>query len=345
LVGAFLFFGRGGLWAGHALGGLGEYPFLRVRRLAVSPLRRGTFSKRRKGNRKGLLLRSALAGSCSFAAGSIRAQRLRFASLHLLPLCLAAPDGRCAPTPGSIPPLSLPTSPVDQKQDQKHSSLRSLCRSCRGLRSFAFAFLWERAPAWLVGAFLFFGRGGLWAGHALGGLGEYPLLRGLLITVPPLRRVTFSKRRKGNRKGLLLRSALAGSGSFAAGSIRAQRLRFASLHLLPLCLAAPDGRCAPTPGSIPPLSLPTSPVDQDQEHSSLRSLLSGAALPRAAALLCFCGSEPAREGGLAADLILSFYLSFALEHAGRFWGVMAVEPTSHGEIARVDRSFVHAAFS
>ncbi len=82
---------------------------------------------------------------------------------------------------------------------------------------------------------------------------------------------------KRNQKAWLLRSALAGSGSFAAGSIRAQRLRFASLHLLPLCLAAPDGRCAPTPGSIPPLSFPMSLVrqDQDQEHSSWRSLLSG----------------------------------------------------------------------
>lgn len=29
----------------------------------------------------------------------------------------------------------------------------------------------------MVGAFLFFGRGGLWAGQALVGLGEYPLLR------------------------------------------------------------------------------------------------------------------------------------------------------------------------
>ncbi len=111
---------------------------------------------------------------------------------------------------------------------------------------------------------------------------------------------------KSNQNALLLRSALAGSGSFAAGSIRAQRLRFASLHLLPLCLAAPDGRCAPTPGSIPPLSLPTSPVDQDQKpSSSLRSLLSGAASPRATALLCFCfcfcGSEPARDSGLAAN--------------------------------------------
>ncbi len=144
-------------------------------------------------------------------------------------------------------------------------------------------------------------RGGLRADHDLGVLGVYPLLWVLLITVPPLRRVTFFKRQKGNPKRLLLRSALAGSGSFAAGLIRAQRRRFASLHLLPLCLAAPDGHCAPTPGSIPPLSLPTSPVDQDQEHSSLCSLLSGAALPRAAALLCFCGSEPAREGGLTAN--------------------------------------------
>ncbi|MDR7055279.1 hypothetical protein J2W70_002647 [Pseudomonas koreensis] len=154
------------------------------------------------------------------------------------------------------------------------------------------------------------------------GLGEYPFFAVLLSTVPPLRRVTFFKRQKGNPKGLLLRSALAGSGPFAPGLIRAQRLRFASLHLLPLCLAAPDGRCAPTPGSIPPLSLPTSPVDQDQEHSSLRSLLSGAASPRAAALLCFCfcfcGSEPAREGGLTADLILGCTTSLnGLEQVGR----------------------------
>jgi len=80
-----------------------------------------------------------------FAPGSIQAQRLRFASLHLRALCLAAPDGRCAPTPGSIPPLSLPMSLVRQDQDQEHSSWRSLCRSCRRLRSFDLAFAWERA--------------------------------------------------------------------------------------------------------------------------------------------------------------------------------------------------------
>jgi hypothetical protein len=37
----------------------------------------------------------------------------------------------------------------------------------------------------------FFGRGGLWADQAVGVLGEYPLLRVLLITVSPLRRLTF----------------------------------------------------------------------------------------------------------------------------------------------------------
>ncbi|MGF6132380.1 hypothetical protein ABIA54_001241 [Pseudomonas sp. EB276 TE3739] len=185
----------------------------------------------------------------------------------------------------------------------------------------------------------FWCRGGLRADHALGVLGVYPFLRVLLITVPPLRRVTFFKRQKGNRKGLLLRSALAGSGSFAAGSIRAQRLRFASLHLLPLCSTSSNGRCAPTPGSIPPLSLPTSPVDQDQEHSSLRSLSSGAASPRAAALLAFlweracsrrrpdsrpdcpgcddsnCRSEPARDDAVSANHSPSDVLDLLWERA------------------------------
>ncbi len=128
------FFCLGGLRADHAWVVLGAYPFLRVMRLAVSPLRRGTFSRRRKSTQKGLLLRSALAGSGSFAPGSIRAQRLRFASLHLLPLCLAAPDGRCAPTPGSIPALSLPMSLV--RQDQGHSS-------------FAHCNEWLEAGGWL----------------------------------------------------------------------------------------------------------------------------------------------------------------------------------------------------
>jgi len=58
-----------------------------------------------------------------------------------------------------------------------------------------------------VHPFFCLGLGGLWADQALGVLGVYPLLRVLLIRVPPLRRVTFSWRRKSNQKGLLLRTA------------------------------------------------------------------------------------------------------------------------------------------
>ncbi|QAY87025.1 hypothetical protein CUN61_25145 [Pseudomonas arsenicoxydans] len=36
-------------------------------------------------------------------------------------------------------------------------------------------------------------------------------------------------------------------GSFAPGSIRGHRLRFASLHLLSMCSTSSNGRCAPTP--------------------------------------------------------------------------------------------------
>ncbi len=90
------------------------------------------------------------------------------------------------------------------------------------------------------------------------GLGAYPLLRLWPLRVPPLRRVTFDKRLKSNQKVCALTyGPRCRSGSFAPGSIRAHRLRFASLHLLSMCLASPNGRCAPTPGSIPPLSLPT----------------------------------------------------------------------------------------
>ncbi|SDS76353.1 hypothetical protein SAMN05216579_1564 [Pseudomonas granadensis] len=88
----------------------------------------------------------------------------------------------------------------------------------------------------------------------------------------PYGEALFPNAEKVPKKAWPRRTALAGSGSFAPGPIRAQRLRFAALHLLPLCLATPDGRYAPTPGSIPPLSLPKGPARQDQEHSSLRSL-------------------------------------------------------------------------
>ena len=129
------------------------------------------------------------------------------------------------------------------------------------------------------------GLGGLWAGHALGILGVYPFFWVLRLAVSPLRRVPFGKRPKRNQKvfALTFGPLAEARGSFAPGSILAQRLRFASLHLHSLCTTASYGRCAPTPGSIPPLSLPTG--SKIKIYSSLRSLLSGAASPRAAALL------------------------------------------------------------
>ncbi len=111
----------------------------------------------------------------------------------------------------------------------------------------------------MVGAFFSaLGRGGLWADHVLGVLGEYPLLRVLPLAVSLLQRVPLANAPKEPKVFALTFGPLAKArGSFAPGLIRAQRLRFASLHLLPLCLASPNGRCAPTPGSSPPLSLPT----------------------------------------------------------------------------------------
>ena len=63
----------------------------------------------------------------SFAPGSIRGHRLRFAALHLLSMHLAAPNGRCAPTPGSIPPLSLPMSPYRSRSRAGELTLGLLC--------------------------------------------------------------------------------------------------------------------------------------------------------------------------------------------------------------------------
>jgi hypothetical protein len=98
-------------------------------------------------------------------------------------------------------------------------------------------------------------------------------LKGMALTATHF----FSNAKKSKQKTLApTYGPLAGArGSFAAGSIRAQRLRFASLHLLSLCLASPNGRCAPTPGSIPPLSLPTSPYRSKAAAELTLILLSG----------------------------------------------------------------------
>ncbi len=91
-------------WTWRPLGrpyseGLGGYPFFWVLRLAVSPLRRVPFGKRRN-------------------AGPAQRNQKVFAL----------------------------TQPADGLQDQKLLELALIvCRSCRRLRSFAFAFLWERA--------------------------------------------------------------------------------------------------------------------------------------------------------------------------------------------------------
>ncbi|CAI8751700.1 hypothetical protein EMIT0232MI5_140021 [Pseudomonas sp. IT-232MI5] len=109
--------------------------------------------------------------------------------------------------------------------------------------------MWKGMNLW-VHPFFCLGLGGLWADHALGGLGVYPLLRVLLIRVPPLRRVTFSKRRKGNPKGLLLRAARSlglgvpslrdRSGRSAYGLLRCTSSRCVWLRQTVAALPRPD---------------------------------------------------------------------------------------------------------
>ncbi|CAI8894535.1 exported hypothetical protein [Pseudomonas zeae] len=94
------------------------------------------------------------------------------------------------------------------------------------------------------------GLGGLWADQALGVLGVYPLLRGLLIRVPPLRRVTFYKRLKSNQKRLLLRTARSlglgvpslrdRSGRSAYGLLRCTSSRCVWLRQTVAALPRPD---------------------------------------------------------------------------------------------------------
>ena len=94
-------------------------------------------------------------------------------------------------------------------------------------------FVWSQRPVGRLG---------------FGVLGVYPLLRVLLITVPPLRRVTFSKRRKSNQKGfppaygtslrLSVPSLRCPSGGIAYGllrctSSRCMRLRRMTLRAYP----------------------------------------------------------------------------------------------------------------
>ncbi|CAI8776091.1 hypothetical protein EMIT0232MI5_160114 [Pseudomonas sp. IT-232MI5] len=89
---------------------------------------------------------------------------------------------------------------------------------------------------------LCFGLGGLWADQVLGVLGEYPLLRVLLLAVSLLQRVPLANAPKEPKVCALTFGPLAGArGSFAPASIRGHRFRFASLHLLSMCSTSSNG--------------------------------------------------------------------------------------------------------
>ena len=88
----------------------------------------------------------------------------------------------------------------------------------------------------LLGAWRPLGRPGCWV------LCEYPLLRVLPLTVSLLQRVPLANAPKEPKVCALTFGPLAKArGSFAPVSIRAHRLRFASLHLLSMCSTSSNG--------------------------------------------------------------------------------------------------------
>jgi hypothetical protein len=130
---------------------------------------------------------------------------------------------------------------------------------------------------------------------------------------------------------------LAGArGSFAPGSIRAQRLRFASLHLLSLRLAAPNGRCAPTPGSIPPLSLPTSPYRSRAAAELTLILLSGEERVFGFGFVVDSPLTPALSRGRGGRFVVFSRFSLnSVSQVGVLLPVHAVSPLSLWERVRV----------
>ena len=137
------------------------------------------------------------------------------------------------------------------------------------------------------------------------GLGAYSFLRVLLIRVPPLRRVTFSRRRKSNQKGFTLTfGPRLGSGPFAPGFIRGASP--------PVCFAAPPldvFGCAKRSLRSPPAKSLHSACRRALRSKAVLELtlivLSGekqglwavcCVLP-----LLFCGSWLASGGGLPDD--------------------------------------------
>ncbi len=155
----------GGLWADQVLEVLGVYPFFWVLRLAVSPLRRVTFSKRRKGNRKGLLLRAARSlglgvpslrdRSGRSASGLLRCTSSRCVWLRQTVAALPRPEQSLRSAFRRRPWIKIKSGsracahPGVGRHAPRAGCTYLPCRSCRRLRSSdlisAFALLWEQA--------------------------------------------------------------------------------------------------------------------------------------------------------------------------------------------------------
>ncbi len=162
-------------------------------------------------------------------------------------------------------------------------------------------------------------------GFGLGGFfwGVYPFFWLLRLAVSPLRRVTFSKRRKGNPKGLLLRAARSlglgvpsfrdRSGRSAYGLLRCTSSRCVRLRRTVAALPRPDQSLHSAFRRRPWIKIKSCsranahPVEwggfaADWCRSCRR--LGQRSDDLLILLLLFCGSEPARESGLPADLSL-----------------------------------------
>jgi hypothetical protein len=99
-------------------------------------------------------------------------------------------------------------------------------------------------------------------------VGVYPLLRLWLLGVSPLRRLTFlqAPKKVSKKRWAPAFGPLAGArGSFVAGFIRGDRLRFAALHLLSICSTASNGAARLPPDESLHSACRRGLVDQDQE--------------------------------------------------------------------------------
>ena len=160
-----------------------------------------------------------------------------------------------------------------------------------------------RSPGLVGRVFLFFGLGGLWAGHALGGLGEYPFLRVRQLAVSPLRRGTFPDAEKVPEKACsYVRTSQARvpslrdrSGRSGSGLLRCTSFRCVWLRQTVATLPHPDQ-------SLRSAFRRRRWVKIKSTRACAHCV--GAAEGCDLLLLPFCGSEPSREGGLTADLIL-----------------------------------------